>query len=1023
MPLSDEELRELIRSLSSRPGHESLRSSTQSLLVLGLGAPANQIKHEHKLPEVHGRADALLGRTVFEFKSDLRNETGDAEEELGRYLKQRESETGHRYVGVATDGADFFTYEIRSGKLARLRAQFSVRGELARKREAADVGHALMAWLSPLVTLAPELSPDPHTVRQELGRESVVYEVARSRLEAVWKEVSSRPDVVLKRQLWAERLRLVYGDTVDDDALFFQHTYLTIVAKTMATLALHVELPQPEDLLSGRSFQQAGINGVVESDFFDWVLAAGDSADLVHRISAQVARFRLGDIRHDVLKGLYESLIDPEQRHDLGEYYTPDWLAQWMCERVIERPLKSRVLDPSCGSGTFLFHAVRRFLDAAARSGIANREALKRCTEAIFGIDVHPVAVINARVTYLLAIGEERLRDRPPLNIPVYLGDSMQWNTEQVMMGQTVRITVPPMGKDELDNPRNVPNLTFPFRVASNPSLFDSVINQMLSLSEQNAPPAALEGWIERQASEEIPAELRKTLATTYSNLRKLRREGRNHIWGYVARNLSRPVWLSSEGQKVDVLIGNPPWLAYRDMSDEMQKLLKAECQARGLWAGGKVATHQDLSAYFFARCLELYLKKNGAIAFVMPLATMTRQQYRGFRGGVFAGRIKGRAIRIYASARFADAWVFDESVQPLFNVPSCVLFAHEGQAAELPTSVRQYSGELPRRDASASEAAERLTYRQVPWPRGNESGTGGYSARFRQGATVVPRVLFLVERVTAGRLGSNPEAPIVQSRRSNLEKAPWRDLEPLRGSVEKEFLKPLYLGESIAPFRLLKPAEAVIPWSAKSARLLDAASARNSGYSGLAEWLRQAETIWGQHRRRKISLTEQLDFYGKLSAQMPAPELRVIYSASGTNPAAAILKDSAAVIEHSLYWSGTERIEDASYLTAILNSEALRMKIASRQAKGQWGARHFDKLLAEAIPPFDESDAIHLRLAAEAQRAEQIAAAVALPDNLHFIRARSIIRDVLRRDGVAARIDALVERILSAQDRAISIS
>jgi len=54
-------------------------------------------------------ADALLGRAVFEFKTDLRNERDDAEEELKRYLEQREAETGHRYVGIATDGADFLS--------------------------------------------------------------------------------------------------------------------------------------------------------------------------------------------------------------------------------------------------------------------------------------------------------------------------------------------------------------------------------------------------------------------------------------------------------------------------------------------------------------------------------------------------------------------------------------------------------------------------------------------------------------------------------------------------------------------------------------------------------------------------------------------------------------------------------------------------------------------------------------------------------------------------------------------------
>ena len=61
------------------------------------------------------------------------------------------------------------------------------------------------------------------------------------------------------------------------------------------------------------------------------------------------------DIQTDVLKGLYESLVDPEQRHDLGEYYTPDWLAHRICAEVIDEPLQQRVLDPACGSGTFLF--------------------------------------------------------------------------------------------------------------------------------------------------------------------------------------------------------------------------------------------------------------------------------------------------------------------------------------------------------------------------------------------------------------------------------------------------------------------------------------------------------------------------------------------------------------------------------------------------------------------------------------------------------------------------------------------
>ena len=46
-------------------------------------------------------------------------------------------------------------------------------------------------------------------------------------------------------------------------------------------------------------------------------------------------------------------------------------------------------------------------------------------TGHVFGVDVHPVAVTLARVTYLLAIGHGRLTasDRKALSVPVYLGE------------------------------------------------------------------------------------------------------------------------------------------------------------------------------------------------------------------------------------------------------------------------------------------------------------------------------------------------------------------------------------------------------------------------------------------------------------------------------------------------------------------------------------------------------------------------------------------------------------------------
>ena len=354
---------------------------------------------EAHIPEVRGRIDALLGRTVVEFKSDLRRERSDAESQLARYIAERESDSDDRYVGIATDGAEFVSYELRDDRLRELGTY---------RTDPANPGD-LTVWLSAAVAAGRELDPDLETVVRELGRQSLAWTRALGDLREAWAQVDSQPEARLKRQLWAQRLELVYGAPVDRndvtdsnagsdssdgnagndvnayDRFFFQHTYLSVVAKTIAVHALGLPTPEPADLLSGRPFEQAGVTGVVESDFFDWILSAPAGADLVRRIARHVGRFRLTEVQADVLKGLYESLIDPEDRHDLGEYYTPDWLAARMCAEAIERPLDQRVLDPACGSGAFLFHALRRLLAAAEADGLDTRAALHRCLDKVMG--------------------------------------------------------------------------------------------------------------------------------------------------------------------------------------------------------------------------------------------------------------------------------------------------------------------------------------------------------------------------------------------------------------------------------------------------------------------------------------------------------------------------------------------------------------------------------------------------------------------------------------------------------------
>ncbi|MBN9801397.1 hypothetical protein DMP15_29855 [Pseudonocardia sp. UM4_GMWB1] len=137
----------------------------------------------------------------------------------------------------------------------------------------------------------------------------------------------------------------------------------------------------------------------------------------VRGLARRLARFAWAHVETDVMKVLYESVIDAEQRHSLGEYYTPDWLAEIVVEETVTDALTERVLDPSCGSGTFLFHAVRRYIAAGEAAGMGIGEMLTGVTSKVLGMDVHPVAVTLARITYLLAIGPERLAHDDPAGV------------------------------------------------------------------------------------------------------------------------------------------------------------------------------------------------------------------------------------------------------------------------------------------------------------------------------------------------------------------------------------------------------------------------------------------------------------------------------------------------------------------------------------------------------------------------------------------------------------------------------
>jgi SAM-dependent methyltransferase len=1012
MPEGHIDVAALIRRLADRRSDRTeanVQSDLHTLLVgggLNLGdSEINDIVLESPAGS-RRRIDVEVGSTIFEVKRDLRTSAvlRDGVDQLAGYVQARTEALGRRYVGVLTDGAEWRLYHLVAGRLEEA-------SSIVISPDRPDV-NGLCDWLEGVLATLSRIRPLPSEIERRLGADSSAHALDIADLTALYGQHREQPTVVLKRQLWAKLLTTAFGTAfADEEEMFIEHTLLVLTAEVIAHAVVGLDPADPTvtpgTIVTGGLFAQAQIWGVIESDFFDWVIEVPGGETFVRSLAQRLTRFDWSDVQHDIMKVLYESVIAAKQRHDLGEYYTPDWLAEQLVESAVEDPLAQRVLDPACGSGTFLFHAVRRYLDASKDRGIDISEAVTGVVGHVSGIDVHPVAVTLARVTYLLAIGMETLRslERPPLSIPVYLGDSVQWGQERNLLSADDLVVATDEGAQLFAT-----ELRFPAGLLADADRFDRLISELADRAATRAAGGAVPSLTATFRRYAVENEYQDVVRRTFETMCDLHDRGRNHIWGYYVRNLARPVWLARKDNRVDVLVGNPPWLAYRYMTEAMKIQFQAMSRERGLWAGASVATSQDLSGLFVARTVELYLRSGGNFAYLMPLAALSRRQFAGFRTGSYP--VGGEPTTI----AFDSPWDLHAVKPSFFPVPAAAVIGMRttNHAKAMPNEMDKWSGKLPRGNLSWSEASLHISR-----AGGGISDTGGkhlseYAARFSQGATIVPRFMFFVESAPASPLGAGAGRLALRSRRTASEKRPWKELPRLEGTVESQFVWRTHLGETVLPFRLHTPLNAVIPWDGQ--RLLSSADERLDLYPGLKEWWQGAEGVWNANRSSdRLSLVERLDYQHGMKDQFPLPPHRVVYSASGMYLAAARLSDPRAVVEHKLYWATAASANEADFLVAILNSNTLTELVAPLQARGEHNPRDFDKYIFQLpIPLYDPSDERHVGLIGLGRQAEAIAIGLDLPDSSFQAQRRSV-REAIADSDVGSMIEAAVTTLLGA--------
>ncbi len=874
----------------------------------------------------------------------------------------------------------------------------------------------------------------------DFGVKSHALQTTTNALLALWQGIKAQSDFAVIYDSWEKYLRIVYGSKVAGDELFIRHTYLATLAKLMSWMRISESMSLPNEaqiaeMLEGKLFKTQGIENFIEEDFFSWLArprAVKVSVGVARWLFSLLQNYNLRELSEDVLKSLYQELVDPETRHDLGEFYTPDWLAHRIVNKLLDANPKGSLLDPACGSGTFLYLTIKEKKQRLKDSF----ETLRHILDSVCGADIHPLAVIIAKTNYILALGDLLKRRKGMVTIPVYLCNTLKL-PEPIMEGLEYKI--------EVDS-RNF----FVHKILlENLSLFDQAIELAKEFAQVNkGKPVRIEPFQSFLEAQHFPrAGNESTISALYKVVTELKRfidTDRDSIWAFVLKNIYKPLFFK---RKFDFVVGNPPWIAFRFMEPAYQEFLKRQIteEYRLLSGRGHLITQLEVATLFLLRAADLYLKTGGKIAFVLPRSLFSADQHDGLRKWTFKfSEDSGKNLS------WREIWDC-EGVSPLFNVPACVLMAEKGETARVryPVNGQILSGGLRRKNASLAEAEKALTVKDVEFSlhtRGKRSfwatdkavgehKASFYKALFSQGATIVPRPFWFVQ-VRPSPLGLNPDLPPLETANRAMEEAKeaYKGIS-FKDTVEGRFLYATLLSTDLLPFGHLDYRMVVLPIEPQGDhyKLIDIDEARKRGFLHLVRWLERVEEEWTKRRSAKakrITALGWLDYRRKLTSQNPRARYRVVYNTSGTFLTGAIVKSepikfeingqrivvSRFVADTKTYFSELSNRQEASFLAAILNAPLIDKLIKPMQSRGLWGPRDIHKKVLELpIPQFSARNPAHLRLAVLGEdcskKVEQWLASGEAGKIKSIGKLRSMVRERLKEE--LKKIDVLVKGIL----------
>jgi SAM-dependent methyltransferase len=1010
-----------------------------------------------------GRADAVFNRLVIEYeRPGVLKETPDAgtrraAQQVKEYLEglaTKEHRQLERLAGVAFDG-----YYLLFGRY--------MGGQWIEERPVEVHLHSLERLLTWLSGLTSGIALTSENLHRDFGIEQPrtqnilggLFQAIRSALEGQdslvgglfeqWRlffsEAIDYSEAFGGRKLeplrkWVRKAGFEVHTAQETERFFFVlHTYFALLVKLLAWLALSRHLGvklgaasfaglttadgqtlrrRLHEMESGGIFHAYGIQNLLEGDFFSWYLYAWNNRieNALREILKRLDEYDpttltlLPEETRDLFKKLYHYLLPREIRHTLGEYYTPDWLAQRLLaqvdneffaadcrqteRRLRNKLLQTRFLDPACGSGTFPILILARMLELGRVLFVPENELLESMLKNVVGFDLNPLAVLTARVNYLLAIADLLEYRRGEITIPIYLADSVR---------------TPALGEEFFNHDAyEVPTAVGPFQVPAvlcAPGRFDrfcSLLEESLRdgldvdsflRRIENAltlSPAAGGGsdhdWDDRAIS--LCQEL-------YHKMLDLHRQGMNGLWARLLKNNFAPLTVG----QFDYVVGNPPWVNWEHLPNGYRQSIKPIWQRYGLFPHGGMDTilgkgKKDISMLMTFTVMDKLLKEGGKLGFVIPQSLFkTSGAGQGFRRfQIPQERGKPTPLRVVHVDDMASLNPFEGAANR-----TAVMVLEKGRPTKYPVPYKVWRKKKGARftyDSTLAEvmaATRRLNFYAEPVEAADPTspwltarakalkalrkvlGRSDYEAH--KGVTSGANAVYWLELVL-----KRPDGPLVVR---NITEGAKIQVDEVIEDLEPDLLYPLLRGRDVQRWRAEPSALILMVQDPVKRRGIDAKELqirypRTYGYLKRFEKVLRSTAIFRRYFTRKGANTLAVDtgpFYSLFNVgDYTFASWKVVWREIASKLTASVLgcrEGKPIVPDHKLVLVPCSSSAEAHFICALLNSSIIGFAALGYTIETQFAPHLFQHL---RIPRFDPKNPVHCRLAELSEQAHEAA-------------------------------------------------